>query len=106
MKQQLKRCLTTVGIYTLEGPLDEVIGKLTSLKTDYPDKELYLTFEEDYYGSRSIVVHSVELETDEEEAERLAAEKDSEAARIKWRRQHYEALKKEFEGTKKKKKAI
>lgn len=86
--------LETLGLYDLDGSVESAISKLQALMQYYPGKrlELQLTENEDGYKKFNVVWKREENEKELEK--RLKQQEESKA----YRRQQYEAMKKEFEG--------
>jgi hypothetical protein len=81
---------------SLEGPLADVIVTLQEIQSanpDTPDMSIVIDTEDEYGCTYArAYIEYLREETDEEEARRKATE----AAHIAYKKQQYEALKKEF----------
>ena len=90
------KTVQTLDPYDFEGPIDDVIGRLTKLKVDYYGRNLVLTYigDDDYH---EYYLYEKREETDEEYDKRINADKHRALEREKHERKQYEQLKAKFE---------
>lgn len=82
----------------IEGSLDDVIKQLEGYKEKYSEyTNLRIVDDHTYEGGCYYDLFGDKLETDLEESNRLAAEKEREKRRLEYERKQYEILKAKFE---------
>jgi hypothetical protein len=82
----------------IEGSLDICIKQLEGYKEKYSEyTNLRIVEESVYEGGYYHYLYGDKLETDLEESNRLAAEKERDERRLEYERKQYEALKVKFE---------
>jgi hypothetical protein len=82
----------------IEGSLDDTIKQLEDYKKRYSEyTNLRIVEESVYEGGYYYCLYGDKLETDLEESNRLAAEKQRDERRLENERKQYEALKAKFE---------
>lgn len=83
----------TISGYDLEGSPDEIIAKMNALKAEYPGKEVHLEWEQERYEeSYSLHLYEKRLETPEEVAARLDADKERKRQQEARERAEFERL--------------
>jgi len=82
----------------IEGSLDDTIKQLEDYKKRYSEYTNFRIVEESVYeGGYYYYLYGDKLETDLEESNRIAAEKERDERRLEYERKQYEALKAKFE---------
>jgi hypothetical protein len=82
----------------IEGSLDDTIKQLEDYKKRYSEyTNLRIVEESVYEGGYYYDLYGDKLETDLEESNRIAAEKERDERRLEYERKQYEALKAKFE---------
>lgn len=94
----MKTVLTSVHIQSvyLEGPIDEVIKRLQSLKDQYGETVYLSEKYEDYSDVKSIHAYFKRPENPQEQAARENKEKRRAMQRLAYEREEFERLQKKF----------
>ena len=94
--KQIKK--TYISRLSFEGTIDEVIEYFKNIKESYPGYETLEVSEDSCYeGGYNYELYGCDMETDEEEKERIEREEGYAKLNLEYKRRQYEALKAIFE---------